>query len=250
MQFVTKFSIFLVKVNQKDENTAESSFSFFIKINNFALYYYKNFIFIFLLIAYGFIWYNCYRCFNANAKAQGRQHLGGENLKDIIVVYPKKETALSIRSMIEKSGFRVTHVCALGSSALEIAQEKQSGAIVCPFVMRDITAAELAEQVPQGFDIIALSKSGSEQYMGNLITLPVPMDRNDFLNTVQMLACSKSSFTRRTGAEDEYISKAKEALISLKGMSETQAHKFLQQESMKSGKKIAVVAMDILDRLT
>jgi len=171
-------------------------------------------------------------------------------VKDIIVVYPKKETALSLRSLIEKSGFHVTHICALGSSALEIAHEKQSGIIVCPFLMRDITAAELAEQVPPGFDIIALSKNGSEQYMGNLITLPVPMDREDFLNTVHMLASSKSSFTRRTGEDGEYISKAKEALMHIKGMSETQAHKYLQQQSMKSGKKIAAAAMDILDSLT
>lgn len=171
-------------------------------------------------------------------------------MKDIIVVYPKKETALSLRSLIEKSGFHVTHICALGSSALEIAHEKQSGIIVCPFLMRDITTAELAEQVPPGFDIIALSKNGSEQYMGNLITLPVPMDREDFLNTVHMLASSKSSFTRRTGEDGEYISKAKEALMHIKGMSETQAHKYLQQQSMKSGKKIAAAAMDILDSLT
>ena len=171
-------------------------------------------------------------------------------MKDIIVVYPKKETALSLRSLIEKSGFHVTHICALGSSALEIAHEKQSGIIVCPFLMRDITAAELAEQVPPGFDIIALSKNGSEQYMGNLITLPVPMDREDFLNTVHMLASSKSSFTRRTGEDGEYISKAKEALMHIKGMSETQAHKYLQQQSMKSGKKIAAAAMDRLDSLT
>ncbi|HIW85439.1 MAG TPA: ANTAR domain-containing protein [Candidatus Eubacterium faecipullorum] len=171
-------------------------------------------------------------------------------MKDIIVVYPKKETALSLRSLIEKNGFHVTHICALGSSALEIAHEKQSGIIVCPFLMRDITAAELAEQVPPGFDIIALSKNGSEQYMGNLITLPVPMDREDFLNTVHMLASSKSSFTRRTGEDGEYISKAKEALMHIKGMSETQAHKYLQQQSMKSGKKIAAAAMDILDSLT
>ena len=37
--------------------------------------------------------------------------------------------------------------------------------------------------------------------------------------------------------------------MSIKGMSEMQAHKFLQSESMCSGKKISAVAMDILDRL-
>lgn len=171
-------------------------------------------------------------------------------MKDIIVVYPVKETALSLRRLLEKNGFHVSHICALGASALEISHEKLRGVIVCPFLMRDMTSAQLADQVPQGFDIIALSKNGSEQYMGNMITLPVPMDRTDFLNAVQMLAGSKSGFTRRSGRDGEYISKAKQALMSVYSMSETQAHKYLQNESMKSGKKIADAAMDILDRFT
>lgn len=168
-------------------------------------------------------------------------------MKDIIVVYPVKETAMGIRTLIEKSGFHVSHICALGSSALEIAQAKQTGVIICPFLMRDMSSADLAEQVPPGFDIIALSKNGSEQYMGNMITLPLPMDRAEFIQTVAILASSRSSFTRRSGSDDDYISKAKQALMAAKGMSEAQAHKFLQSESMKSGKKMAAVAMDILD---
>ena len=168
-------------------------------------------------------------------------------MKDIIVVYPVKETALSIRALIEKSGFHVSHICALGSSALEIAQAKQKCVIVCPFLMRDMSSAELADQVPQGFDIIALSKNGSEQYMGNMITLPLPIDRAEFLQTVAILAQSKSSFTRRSADEEGYISKAKQALMASKGISEMQAHRLLQSESMKTGKKMSAVAMDILD---
>ena len=105
----------------------------------------------------------------------------------------------------------------------------------------------MAEQVPQGFDIIALSKNGSEQYMGNMITLPLPIDRAEFLQTVAILAQSKSSFTRRSADEEDYISKAKQALMASKGISEMQAHRLLQSESMKTGKKMSAVAMDILD---
>lgn len=168
-------------------------------------------------------------------------------MKDVIVVYPVKETAMSIRALLEKSGFHVSHICALGSSALEIAQVKQTGVIICPFVMRDMSSSDLAEQVPQGFDIIALSKNGSVQYMGNMITLPLPIDRTEFIQTVAVLASSKSSFTRRSSSDEDYISKAKQALIAANGMSETQAHKFLQNESMRTGKKISAVARDILD---
>ena len=85
---------------------------------------------------------------------------------------------------------------AFARSAHDAAQHTTQGVMVCPFLMRDMSAAELAEQLPNGFDVIALSKNGVEQYMGNLITLPLPMDRMEFINTVAMLVNSKSSFAR------------------------------------------------------
>ena len=117
-------------------------------------------------------------------------------MKDIIVVYPVKETAMAIRALIEKGGYHVSHICALGSTALEISQEKSRGVIVCPFLMRDMSSAELAEALPVDFDVVALSKNGREQYMGNMITLPLPINSNEFLQTVGLLAASKSSFTK------------------------------------------------------
>ena len=99
--------------------------------------------------------------------AQGAFFLEVMELKDVIVVFPVKETALSLRALIEKNGFHVSCVCALGTSALDAAQHTTQGVMVCPFLMRDMSAAELAEQLPNGFDVIALSKNGVEQYMGN-----------------------------------------------------------------------------------
>ena len=78
-------------------------------------------------------------------------------MKDIVVVYPVKETAQAIANLIEKRGFHVSHICALGSSVLEISQQKRRGVIVCPFVMRDMSAADLAEILPVDFDVVALS---------------------------------------------------------------------------------------------
>lgn len=170
-------------------------------------------------------------------------------MKDIIVVYPSRDTAMKLRTLIEKSGYHVSHICAHGATALEIAQEKRNGVIVCPFVMRDMSSADLADALPNDFDVIALSRNGSEQYMGNMLTLTMPLDVNDFLRTIGILASSQSGFTKRSESENDYILKAKEALMSIKGMSEMQAHKYLQRVSMNSGKKLLQTAMDILDEL-
>ncbi len=168
-------------------------------------------------------------------------------MKDIIVVHPVKETAMAIRSLIEEGGFHVSHICALASSALEIACSKRNGIIVCPFVMRDMSSTDLAFRLPPDFDVIALSNNGSEQYMGNLITMPMPINVDEFLKTIGVLSLSTSGFTKRSKNDEDYISKAKEVLISVKGMDENEAHRFLQTESMKTGKNIVKIAMNILD---
>lgn len=115
--------------------------------------------------------------------------------------------------------------------------------------MRDMSSAELAGSLPVDFDVVALSKNGTEQYMGNMITLPLPINTDDFLQTIGVLAASKSGFTKRSDDDNGYISKAKQALMSFRGMSELQAHKYLQQESMRNGKKLVQTAMDILETL-
>ena len=68
--------------------------------------------------------------------------------------------------------------------------------------------------------------------MGNMITLPLPIEKEAFIQTISVLASSRSSFTKRTDDEADCISKAKDILIAVKGMNEGQAHKFLQSESI------------------
>ena len=39
-----------------------------------------------------------------------------ESMRDILVAYPSKDTALKLRSLLECEGFNVTYVCATGAS--------------------------------------------------------------------------------------------------------------------------------------
>ncbi len=132
----------------------------------------------------------------------------------------------------------VTYVCATGASVLSIAQEVSEGVIVCAESLRNMTAGNIAEHLPPGFDIVALTRGDTDSFMSNLVYLPLPVDRQEFLSTVSVLVNSVSSFTRRKDGENEVIAKAKLILREVNGFSEMQAHKYLQRESMKMGKKI------------
>ena len=158
-------------------------------------------------------------------------------MKDIIIAYPNKEVALRLRALLVGEGLRVSHICALGSSALGAAGEKDAGVIICASLLRDMGAGTLAEQLPADFDVVALSKNGKTEYMGNLITLTLPLDRQEFLQTV----------ARRKEADEDLISNAKLVLMNTQDMTELQAHRFLQKESMRTGLKITDLAQKIIN---
>ena len=151
---------------------------------------------------------------------------------------------------IQRKGYHVSYVCEKGSSVLGIAQALNEGVVICASILSDMGAGVLAENLPYGFDIIALSKNGKEEYMGNLITLPLPINKNDLLQTVAVLVSTRSSFTQRKDNEGEIISDAKLVLMNANGISESQAHKYLQQESMRRGKKLIDLAKEIINDFT
>lgn len=171
-------------------------------------------------------------------------------MKSIIVAYPIKATAIQIKNVLEDEGFYVSHVCATGASVLSIAGEMRGGVIVCASILRDMSAAVIAEYLPAGFDIIALTKGGRQEYMGNYIPLPLPLDRVEFVKTVRVLVSSESSFTNRTKDDAEYISRAKHILMGADDMTEMQAHKYIQQLSMKQSKPMVDVAKDIINNFS
>ena len=139
-------------------------------------------------------------------------------MREILVAYPSKDTALKLRSLLEGEGYDVPYVCATGASVLSIAQDMSEGVIVCAEGLRDMTAGNIAEHLPPGFDIVAFTRGDTDSFMSNLIYLPLPVDRQ-----------------------------AKLILKETNGFSELQAHKYLQRESMKMGKKIAVLAQEIIN---
>lgn len=171
-------------------------------------------------------------------------------MKDIIVAYPTKDIALKLRSFLVSEGFNVSHVCALGSSVLSIAGDFSEGVIVCASILSDMTASTLAQQLPVGFDVISISRNGKEDYTGNLINMPMPLNRDEFLQTVSVLVSTRSSFNRHNRNESEILSTAKLILMNSKEITESQAHKYLQKESMRTGKKIVELAKEIINEFT
>ncbi len=170
-------------------------------------------------------------------------------MKSIIIAFPKKNPAMQLRNVLADDGLYVSHICATGASVLGIASEMRNGVIITAAMLSDMSAISLSERLSPGFDIVALSSQGKEDYMGNLISLPLPLNRQEFLSTVEILVASDTSFTNRNKDDREIISNAKTVIMNLHNMTEMQAHKYLQQESMRRSKKMIDIAKEIIDQI-
>ena len=85
--------------------------------------------------------------------------------------------------------------------------------------------------------------------MSNLVSFNLPLNFDEFLDTVSVLVSSTAGFTERSDNESEIVSKAKHILMQTKGFTEVQAHKFLQNQSMITGKKIITVSSEIIEEI-
>lgn len=168
-------------------------------------------------------------------------------MKDIIVAYPSKKTALHLGRLLTEGGVHVSHVCALGASVLQIASNMHAGVVVCAASLSDMRAEELAEDLPFGFDVLAIGM-GTDG-MSNLIFMHPPLDYSDFINTVLVLSMGSGPSPQRGAGAQDAIKKAKEILSCTRGFTEAEAHRYLQRVSMDSGKKIEAVAREIIDEM-
>ena len=85
----------------------------------------------------------------------------------------------------------------------------------------------------------------------DIFRLASPVRRSDLIASVKMLIqmghrLEKFVRPRRTEEEQAVILRAKELLMDRHGMTEEQAHRFLQKKSMDSGAKLAQTARLVL----
>ena len=165
-------------------------------------------------------------------------------MKSIIIAYPVRSTALQIKNVLEKNGYTVSHICATGASVLQIADSMREGLIISASILRDMTAVHIFENLSADFDVLALGGE-AELYSDGVLTLPLPLDKADFVSTVAVLM-SSGSVSRPAEKKSDIVSDAKSILMNLQEMSEPQAHTYLQHQSMLTGKKLEQTAQQII----
>lgn len=175
---------------------------------------------------------------------------------NVIVVFPKIEEANSIRNILVRHGFFVTAVCTNGAQALNAAGNLRDGIVVCGYRYADMLYNELHEYLPSEFEMLLLASPArySDSGIPDVLCLSMPLKVHELVQAVESIAESCRRKRRlegrrnkgRSPEEAELLERAKAVLIEKKGMTETQAHRYIQKSSMDNCRGMTETARMLL----
>ena len=174
-------------------------------------------------------------------------------LETVIVAFESGKSCERIRDILESSG---TAECILCHSAAEVKRtvsHQRVATVICGFKLPDQTAQDLFEDLPTSCAMLMVAVQSLLDLCQNedIFRLASPVSRGDLIASVRMLIqighrLEKFVRPQRTEEERGIIQAAKGLLMDRHGMTEEQAHRFLQKKSMDSGAKMVQTAKLVL----
>lgn len=172
----------------------------------------------------------------------------------VILAFEGEKTTLRIRDILESSGAAECLICHSAAEVKRMVNKQRISVVVCGYKLRDETAEALCADLPVTCSVLVLAVQNLLDMLESedLFKLTAPVSRSDLLSSVRMLTQlgrRMERYARPKHSEEEkaLIEKAKALLIERNGMTEEQAHRFLQKKSMDSGAKLLQTAQMVLD---
>lgn len=174
-------------------------------------------------------------------------------IEHVIVAFESAKSCERVRDILESSG---TASCVLCRSAAEVKRtvsKQHIATVVCGFKLPDETAQNLFEDLPVSCAMLVVAVQSMLELIQNedIFRLSSPVSRGDLIASVRMLLqmgrrLEKFVRPQRSGEDKAAIEQAKTLLMDRHGMTEEQAHRFLQKKSMDAGVKLVQTAKLVL----
>lgn len=160
----------------------------------------------------------------------------------------------NITQALLQRGITVRHRCQSGAEVIRAVREMGGGVVICTAKLCDMTAAELADRLKNEALLLVLAKGNQRTLCDreDLFTMTVPIRSAELIGAVNMLLQMDAMRVARTipKRSDDALSdidEAKALLMQRRGMTESEAHHYLQQHSMRSGVRMELVARAFLE---
>ena len=167
----------------------------------------------------------------------------------ITVAFADKGYAETIAGILSENGYDVFRICTSISEVMRAFGICEDGILVCGFRLKDGTAEQAAEDLGEMTEILMLARHDQCEYPENkrIFRLTLPIRKEVLLSSVDLLSqLHYQKLPHRGRKENETVRKAKKYLMEYRGMTEKEAHQFIQKTSMNRGLRMEQVALQIL----
>ena len=175
-------------------------------------------------------------------------------MQNVIVAFESDTNSAKIREILESEGEFSCLMCRSAAEAKRAARKQHPCIIVCGFKLADGTCEDLFHDLPEGCFMLMIGPRAKLELSETegIFKLQSPIRRGELLASVRMLVQFQRYIPREKGPvkrgeeEQRLIARAKAVLMERYGMTEEQAHRFLQKQSMDGGAKLTDTARLVL----
>ena len=133
------------------------------------------------------------------------------------------------------------------------------GVLVCGYKYPDMMYTELANCLPTHFEMLLMASQRvlSEGVGSGIMSVAMPLKVQDLLNTLEMMVANaerrrkkrKTMPKVRSDEDRKVLDEAKALLMERNGMTEEEAHRYIQKCSMDSGTNLVETAEMVLSMM-
>lgn len=177
-------------------------------------------------------------------------------MMNIIVAFPKLDDAKGIKNILVRNGYEVVGTCTSGAQVLSMADNLGGGIVVCGYRLPDMMYLQLKQELPADMEMLLITTQlHQEECRGTgIMCLTMPIRVFDFVNTIEVIAGNlafrrkkrREQPKKRSEAERTIIEQAKAVLMEKHNMTENEAHRYIQKNSMDSGTNMVEYAQMVL----
>ena len=172
---------------------------------------------------------------------------------EIMITMPRYEDANRIGDIIRRSDiWQEPIICTTGADTLQKVQSRDIQVVICSKKFKDMGYEELTSYLPLGVSVILLTQDSQLlPFSSSVVKLLMPFKPMDLVGTIKLLMPElagkpKAKKLKRSPEEQKTIDDAKKVLMDRNEMSEPDAYRYIQKNSMDTGRTIVESAQMIL----
>ena len=176
---------------------------------------------------------------------------------DVIVALNNEETSQKIKSILVGNGFNVIAVCKYGNELIRSIKQLSPSIVICGYKFKDMNLLNIFESTGDDCSFLAIVNEPYKsiiQEETDIICISSPIN-TILLNTLDIIYQSERKINRLKKKvnnlelkinERIIIEKAKGLLMDEKGLSEEEAYRYIQKNSMDSGLRMVEYAKQFI----